>query len=307
MTTQSASLSNLKPDLKQTRAAQWSAFLSIGRYVLLSLLGLVFLFPIVFMLVSSLKPNFQLLQDSSSLRAFLPVGDLSFNNYREAFTRVPTARFIGNSVLVTVITVLLGLLINSLAGFSLACMRWKGRGPVLALVIATLIIPFDAIAIPLLLIVSKLPWIGLDGVHWGWLNTYHVQIVPFIAGAFSIFLFVQFFKSLPPELIEAALIDGASWFQIYARVVSPISGPVFATVTILTFLSKWNDYFWPTMVIQIEELRPIMVGLQYFFQLNVAWGEIMAYLSVITIPVLIIFLLLQRAFIESIASTGIKG
>ena len=220
---------------------------------------------------------------------------------------MPTVRFIANSVFVTTVTVLLGLLINSMAGFSLGCMRWKGQGVVLALIIATLIIPFETIAIPLLLIVSRLPWIGLDGLHWGWLNTYHVQIIPFVAGAFSIFLFVQFFKSLPPELIEAARIDGATWFQIYARVIVPISGPVFATVAILTFLGKWNDYLWPIMVIQLEELRPIMVGLQYFFQLNVAWGEIMAYLSVITIPVLLLFLALQRAFIESIASTGIKG
>lgn len=280
---------------------------TIVRYVLLSMLGLIFLFPIVYMLMSSLKPTAQMLTDSASLRAFMPVGDLSFNNYTAAFTRVPTVRFITNSVFVTTVTVLLGLLINSMAGFSLACMRWKGQGVVLALIIATLIIPFETIAIPLLLIVSRLPWVGLDGLHWGWLNTYHVQIIPFVAGAFSIFLFVQFFKSLPPELIEAARIDGATWFQIYARVIVPISGPVFATVAILTFLNKWNDYLWPIMVIQLEELRPIMVGLQYFFQLNVAWGEIMAYLSVITIPVLLLFLALQRAFIESIASTGIKG
>lgn len=291
----------------QSIYGRWHMLFPIGRYLLLSLLALIFLFPIVFMLVSSLKPNFQLLQDSSSLRAFLPVGDLSFANYREAFTRVPTARFITNSVLVTTVTVLLGLLINSLAGFSLACMRWKGQGIVMALIIATLIIPFETIAIPLLLIVSKLPWIGLDGLHWGWLNTYHVQIIPFVSGAFSIFLFVQFFKSLPPELIEAARIDGANWFQIYARVITPISGPVFATVTILTFLGNWSAYLWPIMVLQREELRPIMVGLQYFFQLNVAWGEIMAYLSTITIPVLLLFLVLQRAFIESIAASGIKG
>ncbi len=108
-------------------------------------------------------------------------------------------------------------------------------------------------------------------------------------------------------MIEAARIDGANWFQIYSRVYVPLSGPVFATIAILTFLAKWNDYLWPIMVTQKEEFRPIMVGLQYFFQLNVQWGEIMAYLSLITLPVLILFLLLQRAFIESIATTGVKG
>lgn len=282
-------------------------WISIIRYGLLSLLALIFLFPIVFMLVSSLKPTAQLLTDSASLRAFLPIGDISFNNYTAAFVRVPTLRFISNSVIVTAITVVLGLIVNSLAGFALACMRWKGQGLVLTMIIATLIVPFETIAIPLLLIVSRLPTIGLHGITWGWLNTYEVQIIPFVASAFSIFLFVQFFKSLPPELIEAARMDGANWLQIYRSVIMPISGPVVATVAILTFLPKWNDYLWPIMVVQIESYRPIMVGLQYFFQLNVAWGEIMAYLSVITVPVLILFLTLQRAFIESIASTGIKG
>ena len=146
-----------------------------------------------------------------------------------------------------------------------------------------------------------------EGFSQGWLNTYHVQIVPFIVDAFSIFLFVQFFKSLPYELIEAARIDGASWFQIYARVIVPISGPVFATAAILRGLYMWNQYLWPIMVTQAEEIRPVMVGLGYFFQLNVAWGEVMAYLSTITIPILILFLFLQRAFVESIASSGIKG
>jgi len=273
----------------------------------MSLLGLIFLFPILFMLVSSLKPDFQILQDSSSLRAFLPVGDLSFKNYSEAFVRAPTARFIFNSMLITTISVTLGLLVNSMAGYALAIPRWRGKSIVLTVIIATLIVPFETIAIPLLLIVSRLPWIGAEGITTGWLNTYHVQIIPFIPSAFAIFLFVQFFKSLPPELVEAARIDGASWFTIYTRIIAPISGPVFGTITILTSLGMWNQFLWPTMVVQSEQYRPVMIGLQYFFQLNVAWGEIMAYLSTITIPLLVVFLLLQRVFIESLASSGIKG
>ncbi|HWQ15874.1 MAG TPA: carbohydrate ABC transporter permease [Roseiflexaceae bacterium] len=285
---------------------QHSVF-SIGRYILLTMLAVVFLFPVVFMLVSSLKPDLQLLQDSASLRAFLPVGDISLRNYAEAFERAPIGLFIFNSVLVTSLTVIFGLVINSMAGYGLTVPRWRGRALALSVIIATLIVPFETIAIPLLLIVSKLPWIGLNGLQQGWLNTYHVQIIPFVANAFSIYLFVQFFKSLPGELVEAARIDGASWFQIYRRIILPLSGPVLATVAILTFLPMWNAYLWPIMVVQKEEYRPVMVGLQYFFQLNIAWGEIMAYLSTITIPVLILFLTLQRAFMESIASTGIKG
>lgn len=291
----------------KNNSKRWLTPAMMGRYLLMTLLGVIFLFPILFMVMSSLKPDLQILQDSSSLRAFLPVGDISPENYREAFVRAPTGLFIFNSVLVTVITVILGLLVNSLAAFAIAVLRWKGKGIVLMAIIATFIVPFETIAIPLLLIVSRLPTLGTEGLSTGWLNTYHVQIIPFIANAFSIFLFVQFFKSLPGELVEAARIDGASWFQIYARIFVPISGPVFATVTILTFLPMWNQYLWPIMVVQSEGYRPVMVGLQYFFQLNVAWGEVMAYLSTITIPVLILFLALQRAFVESIASSGIKG
>lgn len=287
----------------------------IGRYALLIIVAIIFLFPIVFMLVSSLKPDLQLLRDSGSLLAFVPYGDLSFDNYREAFSRVPIARFILNSVIVTTTTTLLSLLINSMAGFALAVPRWAGKNVVLSVIIATLIVPFETIAIPLLLIVSKLPWISFTEcdnsaficITQNWLDSYHVQIIPFIVSAFSIFLFVQFFRSLPYELVEAARIDGASWFQIYRRIYVPISGPVFATVAILTFLAKWGDYLWPIMVVQSEELRPVQIGVSYFFQLNVAWGEIMAYLSIITIPVLILYLSLQRAFIESIAASGIKG
>jgi multiple sugar transport system permease protein len=278
-----------------------------GRYLLMILLGVIFFFPILFMVISSLKPTLQILQDSANLRAFLPVGELSLQNYRDAFERAPIARFIFNSVLVTTITVTLSLFVNSLAGYSLACLRWKGKGIVLTVIIATFILPFETIAIPLLLVVSRLPWIGPEGISQGWLNSYHVQIIPFIADPFSIFLFVQFFKSLPGELIEAARIDGASWFQIFLRVIVPISGPVIATVAILRGLYMWNQYLWPIMVVQAEQYRPVMVGLQYFFQLNIAWGEVMAYLSIITIPILILFLALQRAFVESIASSGIKG
>jgi multiple sugar transport system permease protein len=147
----------------------------------------------------------------------------------------------------------------------------------------------------------------MEGLTWGWLNSYHVQIIPFIADGLTIFLFVQYFRDLPHELIEAARVEGASWGQIYRKIVMPLSGPVLATAAILKFLVMYNQYLWPLMVVQQEEYRPVMVGLQYFFQLNIAWGEVMAYLSLITVPVLAFYLYLQKAFIASIASTGVKG
>ncbi len=277
------------------------------RYALLILIATIFIFPIVFMVMSSLKPDMQLLRDSGSLRAFLPVGDISLDNYADAFERVPMLQFFFNSVFTTVVSVSVALWLNSMAAFSFAFLRWRGKALVLSLIIATFIVPFEVIAIPLLMVVNNLPWLGPEGIEIGWLNSYHVQIIPFIADSLGIFLFYQYFRDLPDELVEAARIDGASIWQIYARIIMPIAGPILATVAILKFLGMWNAYIWPLMTIRSEELRPIMVGLQYFFQLNTAWGEIMAYLSVVTIPVLIFYLALQRAFIESIATSGIKG
>jgi multiple sugar transport system permease protein len=259
------------------------------------------------MVVSSLKPDAQLLRDTSSFNAFLPVGDVSLDNYFGAFQRAPVGLFVFNSIFVTVITVIGSLFLCSMAAFSFAFLQFRGKSIVLSIIIATLIVPFETIAVPMLMVVNSLPWIGGNGISWGWLNTYHVQIVPFLADALTIFLFVQFFRDLPKELIEAARLDGASWFEVYRLVIVPISGPVFATAAILKFLAMYNQYLWPLMVTQSEQFRPVMVGLQYFFQLNTAWGEVMAYLSMITLPVLAFYLFLQRAFITSIASTGIKG
>lgn len=277
------------------------------RYAVLTLIAIIFVFPLVFMLMSSLKPDQQLLADTASLRAFLPVGDISFDNYTAAFQRAPVALFILNSVIVTGVTVVLSLLFCSMAAFSFVFIGWKGRVVALSIILATLIVPFETIAIPLLLIASKLPWLGLEGFTTGWLNSYRVQIIPFIADGLTIFLFVQYFKDLPGELIEAARVEGASWVQIYRRIVMPLAGPVLATAAILKFLVMYNQYLWPLMVVQDEGYRPVMVGLQYFFQLNIAWGEVMAYLSLITVPVLAFYLYLQKAFIASIASTGVKG
>jgi multiple sugar transport system permease protein len=277
------------------------------RYAVMGLIAVIFVFPLVFMVMSSLKPDQQLLSDTASLRAFLPVGDISLDNYWAAFKRAPVALFVMNSVIVTGVTVALSLFFCSTAAFAFVFINWKGRDLILTIILATLIVPFETIAIPLLLISSKLPWIGLDGLTFGWLNSYRVQIIPFVVDGLTIFLFVQFFKDLPNDLIEAARVEGASWFQIYRRIVMPLSGPVIATAAILKFLVMYNQYLWPLMVVQEEGYRPVMVGLQYFFQLNRAWGEIMAYLSMITVPVLAFYLYLQKAFIASIASTGVKG
>ena len=301
-----------------THQARKAVFFA-ARYLPLLALAFVFLFPVMFMLMSSFKPTATLLQHSNDFRAFMPVpfDQLSFNNYVEAFNRAPVRLFIVNSLIVTGITMACTLFLASLAAFSLVFLNWWGRTIALSVILATMVVPFETRAIPLLLIVNNLPW--FDGnrelltfagmtVKGGWFNTYHVQIIPFIADALSVFLFVQYFKDLPKDLVAAARVDGANWFQVYWKIILPLSGPIFATVAILKFIEMYNNQFsWPNMVIQTEQYRPIMVGLMYFFQLNTAWGEIMAYLSIISVPVMIFYLALQRAFIASIAATGVKG
>ena len=275
--------------------------------VLKSLLALVFGLPLLFMIVSSFKPDTQIFADLGGGRAFLPVGDIGLDNYTGVFDRVPFAQFLFNSVFISVATVFGGLVVNSMAAFVLARMRFRGQKVMLAVILATLIVPFEVMALPLLWEVNLLPY--FDGVEFsqGWLDTYAVQIVPFIANAFSIFLFYQYFDTIPKELDEAAMIDGAGWFRIYRSVIMPLSGPAIATVAILTFLPAWNQYLWPLMVTQSEAVRPAMVGIDYFRQLNVSWGQLMAYASVITVPVLVLFIAFQRSFVNSIASSGVKG
>lgn len=271
-------------------------------------LCLVFGLPLVFLIVSSFKPDNEIFAALGTINAFLPVGSLSLENYSGVIDRVPFATFMMNSVLISVVTVALGLLVNSMAAFALSRMEFRGQKLILGVILATLIVPFETMALPLLWWVNQLPY--FDG-SIGWLDTYEVQIIPFVANAFSIYLFYQYFDSIPKELDEAAKVDGAGWFRIYRSIVMPLSGPAIATVAILTFLPAWNSYLWPLMVTQSEAIRPVMVGMDYFKQMTgstgTAWGQIMAYASMITVPVLALFIAFQRAFINSIASSGVKG
>lgn len=298
------------PEQDATEGPRSGTRLALG-YLARILLGLFFAFPIIFMFVSSLKPDEQIFADITSIKAFLPIGDISLDNYSGVFDTVPAARFLINSIAISAVTVVVGLVVNSMAAFALSRMRWTGSSVVLSAVIATLVVPFETFALPLVWWVNKLPWLELNGfslaLTQGWIDTYRVQVFPFLANAFSIYLFYSYFQSIPKDLDEAARVDGAGWFRIYRSVVMPLAGPAVATVAILTFLPAWNSYLWPLMVVQSEELRPVMIGISYFYQLDIQWGQIMAYSTLITIPVLVLFLSAQRAFIGSIASSGVKG
>lgn len=278
----------------------------ILNYLLMVLLAIFFLFPTAFMVVSSLKVNeSQLLQDLSSVNAFLPDGDISLQNYSDAFQRLPFGLYMFNSVLIVTCIVALGLLVNSLIAYALARIPFPGRKLLVVMIVVLIVIPFESVAVPLLLMVSQWPWFGGATT---WINSYQVQIIPFIADAFSIFLFYQFFVDIPKVLEEVALVDGASHWRIYWQIVVPLSRPVFATVAIWQLLTHMGDFLWPLLVTRGDIYRPLMVGMQAFFgQAPLRWGDVMAFASMITIPVLIVFLLFQRWFLRSAASTGTKG
>jgi len=281
------------------------------RYLLLAILSMIFLGPILFMVSSSFKPDEQIFSDLRSMRAFLPVGDVSLDNYEQVFAQSRLFLYFINSVLISAITVILGILVNSMAAFGLQRVVWRGQALLLALILALLVIPFEVLAIPLMMIVAKLPWIGVDAggltIVGSWFNSLHVQIVPFIANAFVIFLFYQFFKDIPLELDDAARMDGANLWQIYWRILMPNAKPVIATATIILFLAMWNQYLWPILVIQGQETRPIMVGIQQFFGRTADWGQVMAYATIVTLPVLLVFVVFQRRFVQSVAGAGLKG
>ncbi len=277
------------------RRAAWTHTLD---YLLMTLLAAFFLFPVVIMLVSSFKPDDGLImRHMSSGLAFVPT-DVSLKNYRDVFANVAFLTALRNSVLIVGSIVVIGLFVNSLIAYGLARFSFRGRTLLVSVVVALIIIPFESIAVPLLLIVNR----------FGWLDTLYVQSIPFIADAFSIFLFYQFFIQVPRDLEEAAVVDGASRFRIYWSIVLPLSRPIIATVTILLFLRHWGQLLWPVMVARSVEVRPLTVAMQQFFgQQPREWGQIMAFAAMITIPVLIVYLLFNRWFVQSIASSGVKG
>jgi multiple sugar transport system permease protein len=269
----------------------------LGRYSLMTLLALIFIAPIAFMIVASFKPDDLVLSQAGTLQAFIPEY-ASVQNYRDVFGRVDFARFFLNSLFITSMIVLSGLFVNSLAGYAFARLRWRGQVFLLTLVIALMIIPFEAIAVPLFFQITLL----------GLRNTYLAQILPFVANVFSIYLFYTFFIGLPKELEEAARIDGASTLRTFFELIVPISKPVFATVAILTFLTQWGSFLWPLMVTVNERVRPLPVAIASFQTLPpVQWADIMSFGVMMVAPVLVVFLLFQKWFVEGVASTGTKG
>lgn len=289
------------------------AILRIVFYGLMTVWAAWALMPIVFLAVSAFKPVATIFADlraPNPIAALLPTS-VTLDNFRGVFERTPFPRYLFNSLFVATTTVALSIIVNSMAAFALQRMDWRGRELMLSIIVALLVVPFEAIAIPLLFVVNLLPWvdIGSAGIELrqSWLNSYHVQILPFVADAFSIFLFYQFFRDIPREFDEAAVIDGATPFQIYRMVIMPLAKPVIASVAILQFQARWNDYLWPVIAVPGQDKRPLTVGITTFYTQNPDWGQILSYAAMITLPALLVFIIFERWFIQSVTATGVKG
>lgn len=296
----------MKTGVAQPSQARRERAARLIQYALHALLVAFFLFPLLFLFVSALKSDeLQLLKDMGSLNAFVPYGEISWQNFADVLQGATFKRAFFNSVFTVSLTVALGVLVNSMLAYALARFRFTGRNALLSMIVAMIIIPFEAIAVPLLMLVNELPWFPGDS---GWLDSYHVQIIPFIAHAFSVYLFYQFFIALPKDLEEAALMDGAGRMRIYWSIVMPLSKPVIATVAVLQFLSRWGDLLWPVMAIRGDTFATLPLAMQTFFgQYPRQWGDVMAFAAMATLPTLLIFVIFQRWFVRSAVSSGIKG
>lgn len=260
-------------------------------------LGIVFIIPLLWMIVSAFKPEQEIFRDMGTLKAFLPT-NFTLENYAQALSRVPMFKYIWNSIIYITIMLSISLCVNSLCAYALAKFNFKGKKFVLSLVIALMIFPFDSIIVPLFVVVTKL----------NLLNTRMALILPFTARCFSIFMFRQFFVDIPDELIDAAKIDGAGQLSTFARIIVPISGPVFATVFILDYVLHWSDFIWPLVVLIDDKYRTVQIGIQAFFtDPPIYYGPVMASLTLAVLPMIILFLFFQKYYVQGISTQGLKG
>ena len=266
-------------------------------YAALVLLTAVFVAPLLWMLSTSLKPNVQATRFPPNWIPEEFSGE-GYSTILTTSTQTPVLQWFVNSMVAASANVALILITASLAAYALARMNFRGKNVLFATIIATLFIPQFVFLIPNYLIVDSL----------GWLNTLLAVIVPSAANAFGIFFMRQFFLSLPRELEEAALVDGANWLQIFLRIILPLSKAPLATLALLSFLINWNDFLWPVYVLfspGSQTLPPGLTTLQDAYTTN--YTVIMAGGVIASIPVLIVYIFTQRYIIEGIARSGIKG
>ncbi len=263
--------------------------------------------PFLWMILTSVKSRPELAQFPPT---FLPE-TWNWGNYADAMQAAPFLTYFRNSLIIagghTVITVVFG----AMAGYSLARVQFRGRELVFLAFVAMLMIPTYTKIVPQFLIVKFMPLFGGNDILGqggsGWLNTWWALLIPGGLSPFAIFLFRQFYLSLPKELEEAARLDGANELRIWARIYTPLIKPAIATVALLTFQDSWNNFLWPLLVTNRDDLRVIQVGLAVFQQEgNTQWAYLMAGTTLATVPMVLLFLFAQRYFIQGFTNAGIK-
>ena len=263
-------------------------------YVLLVVIAALMLIPFLWMLSASFKMN-------KDVFAF-PIEWIPSNprprNYVDIWTKIPLLTFIGNTAKLTIIVTLLQLFTSSFAAYAFAKLNFKGKKALFLGYIATIAVPWQAYMVPQFMMMRS----------WG-LNNTHLAIICLQAfSAFGVFLMKQFYEGVPSELCEAARIDGLSEYGIWWRIMLPLSKPALSTLTIFTFVSTWNDFLGPLIYLTKTELKTIQIGMRMFIsQYSAEYGLIMAASVIALIPVLIVFLALQKYFVQGVASAGLKG
>lgn len=283
-----------KPSPKSRRT--WWIKAGVGLiYFLLAVGSIIMVMPLVWMLSTASKPLEETLVPEFYL---IPQKFSLFQNIHEAFTVVPMGLYFRNSIFVSVLVTVGRVILCAMAGYSFAKFTYPGRNQLFALVLSTMMIPFYVVVIPLYIVVYSL----------GWLNTLTALIIPGFVTAFGIFLMRQFMLGVPTELIDAARIDGASEPHIFWGIVLPLTKPALATLSILTFITIWDDYVWPLLVITDSELLTIPLGLSLFRDEYVtSYNLLMAAALIGLIPTYALFLFFQRQFVEGVTLSGIKG
>lgn len=269
----------------------------IGRgvlYVILAISALFMIVPFLWMLSTSLKADEYVL---SMPPQFFPQ-PLTLRSYTQLVELFPIDRMFINSLFVATLATLGQLLTSSMAAYAFARMRFRGSGVVFLLYLATLMIPFQVTVTPLFILMRYL----------GWINTYQGLILPGVFSAFGVFLLRQFFLTIPRELEEAAVLDGASHWTIYWRIVVPLARPALATLGVFAFMASWNAFLWPLFIVRDPELMTLPVGLATLHgRWLTQWNLVMAGAMITVLPMLMVYLLAQKYFVRGVVLSGIKG
>lgn len=266
------------------------------------------LVPFLWMVFTAFKPQAEIFQ----MPPVIWTTNYTFDHFVQAVTRGKFDVYFKNSMIVATTTMVLNVLINAMAGYAFARLRWRLREVLFLVVLGVMMLPGLIALIPTFLIVKATPfaggnnWLGQGGT--GWLNSYPGLIVPALGSGFYVFLLRQFFLTLPKELEDAARVDGSSEFGIFWRIILPLSKPVLAVIAIFSFQAAWNEFLWALVIVQSDRMRTIQLGLTLFqSQHQIDWGVLMAGTTIATVPTILLFLFAQRYFVQGIALTGIKG